>query len=686
MVSLELQLLRVFIDNRQIYDQYREAVDVDLFENKPVRRLYTALDDLYKTVTGSTSVIALGAYLNATTTNSGTDTEAAELLAILDAAGIDEASQPTIADAIIKRQTVYEIAKRCVTAAGSGVLLGDGFDSLTTYIRERLDRHDKTASVEEDGSDFVEGTLRELVESSYRKHGLRWRLASLNTTLGSLRVGDFGFLFARPECISGDSMIRVKYHKDATSSRTYKMSDLYRMFNGKHHLKGMGHQVQSCTPDGRVYYNDIEHVTYSGKKAVLEVVTGRGFRIKATEDHEFLMPDGTYKRLGSLQVGDYLRTDRTQRQTRRTRAEMTGVWPGSPYTTKMVGNYGPYHRAKVHRLVYDASLNGLDLTTFRQALVDGHANQLRFSDPTKDIHHIDMDHYNNDPANLLLVSREEHTALHAKSRDVGNSSFADPDQITSITLIGTEDVYDLGVSGPHKNFRANGVFVHNCGKTTFLTDQVSFMSSQVPDVYGEDRVILHFNNEEQGPKVRLRYIQATLGLPLSEIMRDLDGYYRQYVDLTGDRIKIIDSPSITKAQVERLCKKYKPALIIFDQLDKVGGFEADREDLRLGGIYQWAREIAKAYCPVIAVSQADGTGEGVKWLTMAHVANAKTAKQAEADWILGIGKQNKEGYESCRYLNISKNKLLGDDDSDPALRHGKIEVIIRPELARYADI
>lgn len=212
------------------------------------------------------------------------------------------------------------------------------------------------------------------------------------------------------------------------------------------------------------------------------------------------------------------------------------------------------------------------------------------------------------------------------------------------------------------------------------------MAEQIPRVYGEERLILHFNNEEQGPKVRLRYIQAALGLPLQTLLKDLDGYYRQYLDLTGERIKIVDSPQITKMQVERLCKKYKPALIIYDQLDKIGGFEADRDDLRLGSIYQWAREIAKSFAPSIAVCQADGTGEGVKWLTMSHVALAKTAKQAEADWILGIGKQHKEGYELSRYLNISKNKLLGDDDSDPANRHGKIETIINPEIARYIDI
>jgi hypothetical protein len=106
----------------------------------------------------------------------------------------------------------------------------------------------------------------------------------------------------------------------------------------------------------------------------------------------------------------------------------------------------------------------------------------------------------------------------------------------------------------------------------------------------------------------------------------------------------------------------------------------------LGSIYQWARELAKTYCPVIGVCQADGTGDGVRWLTMHHVANAKTAKQAEADWILGIGVSYEEGADKVRYLNISKNKLTGDSDTKDTLRHGKFEVLIKPTVARYEDI
>ncbi len=71
---------------------------------------------------------------------------------------------------------------------------------------------------------------------------------------------------------------------------------------------------------------------------------------------------------------------------------------------------------------------------------------------------------------------------------------------------------------------------------------------------------------------------------------------------------------------------------------------------------------------------------------MANVADAKTSKQAEADFIIGIGKTADENTENIRYLNISKNKLYGDEDSDPSMRHARLEVLIQPELARYRDI
>ena len=221
------------------------------------------------------------------------------------------------------------------------------------------------------------------------------------------------------------------------------------------------------------------------------------------------------------------------------------------------------------------------------------------------------------------------------------------------------------------------------GKTTFLASETTYMAEQLDDESGP---IIWFNNEEQGNKVKLRCYQASLGLNMTQLFSNLAGNRDAYMAKTKGKHKIFDSGIIHKSTVEQVCKQFKPSLVIFDQIDKITGFNNDREDLRLGQIYQWARELAKKHCPVIAVCQADGTGEGQKWLTMANVANAKTSKQAEADWIVGIGKIADAGYENLRFLHASKNKLMGDEDTIPDMRHGRKEVLINATVARYEDI
>ncbi len=221
------------------------------------------------------------------------------------------------------------------------------------------------------------------------------------------------------------------------------------------------------------------------------------------------------------------------------------------------------------------------------------------------------------------------------------------------------------------------------GKTTWLASEVTYMAEQLKE---EEDCILWINNEEVNENVKLRIIQASLGMTLEQLMGNMTKHQEEYLKLTGGRIKMPQRGSYTKRDVEVLCQKYKPKLIIIDQLTKIGGFAADREDLVLGAIFQWARELAKQYGPVIGVCQADASGENQKWLGMNNAANSKTAISAEADWILGIGKIHDAGWENIRFFHTPKNKLTGDPDTDPTLRHGKCEVIIEPMIARYKDL
>lgn len=218
------------------------------------------------------------------------------------------------------------------------------------------------------------------------------------------------------------------------------------------------------------------------------------------------------------------------------------------------------------------------------------------------------------------------------------------------------------------------------GGTAFLADNVSYMLDQT------DRPIMWVNNEEQNNKVILRIYQAYFGVTLQQLLANTSKYKAAFNDKFKERLLFFGIDQSNRKDIEHLVRQYNPALVVYDQLDKVQGFESDRDDLKLGAIYEWARNLAKVGHAGIGVTQADGTAENTKWLTMQHVANAKTSKQAEADWILGMGKIHAEGAEAIRYLSICKNKLIGDQDSLSHLRHGRFEVLLDQDRMRFKDI
>lgn len=221
------------------------------------------------------------------------------------------------------------------------------------------------------------------------------------------------------------------------------------------------------------------------------------------------------------------------------------------------------------------------------------------------------------------------------------------------------------------------------GGTTFLADQCSYFAEQ------SDAPVLWINNEEEDQRVKKRIFQAALGATPFEIYQDISTYKEIWNELYAKKIRLVGANDMAtpRADIERHCRILKPCLIVIDQLDKVPGFSKnDRLDIELKVKYQWARDLAKKYAPVIAVSQAGGSAEGKKYLQMDDVDSSKTGKQGEADWILGIGKSHQSGQESLRYFNLCKNKLMGDADTDPDKRHWSWETILDHKIARYRDI
>ncbi len=219
------------------------------------------------------------------------------------------------------------------------------------------------------------------------------------------------------------------------------------------------------------------------------------------------------------------------------------------------------------------------------------------------------------------------------------------------------------------------------GKTTLLASEATYMAPQLP----EDESVLWVNNEQAGDEVWRRIIQCGLRRKGVDIDKDPLKALDDYKMLVGrmDKIIMLNKASVHVRDVEHMLKKYKIGLIIFDQLWKVHGFDAEAgtEVVRQTLLFNWAREMAKTYGPVINVHQAGGLAEGTKWIDMGKLYGSQTGIQGEADAIITIGRLPETG--NARYLYLPKNKL--PSPGDPSLRNGMWEIEIEPEVGRFKE-
>ena len=162
-----------------------------------------------------------------------------------------------------------------------------------------------------------------------------------------------------------------------------------------------------------------------------------------------------------------------------------------------------------------------------------------------------------------------------------------------------------------------------------------------------------------------------------EIISDKEMANRSWSEIK-DNISMFDTVDWSMEDIDAHCEKHKPDIIVIDQLDKVNvtGTYA-RTDEKLRQIYTSVREIAKRRdCAVIAISQASADAHNRNSISFDQMENSKTGKAAEADLIIGIGRNANSDLENkIRTLCVSKNKING--------YHGEPVCTIRREISRY---
>ena len=211
------------------------------------------------------------------------------------------------------------------------------------------------------------------------------------------------------------------------------------------------------------------------------------------------------------------------------------------------------------------------------------------------------------------------------------------------------------------------------GKTAFW---ISLCSG--PEGFAQQGAKIHaFINEEPAIRTQMRAISCFTGMTREEIIQEKNMAQRVWSEIK-DNISMFDTVDWSMEDIDAHCEKHRPDIIVIDQLDKVNvtGTYA-RTDEKLRQIYTSAREIAKRRdCAVIAMSQASADAHNRNSISFDQMENSKTGKAAEADLIIGIGRNSNSDTENkIRTLCISKNKING--------YHGEPVCTIRREISRY---
>lgn len=314
------------------------------------------------------------------------------------------------------------------------------------------------------------------------------QLAMATLVETALAAGEHAVVEAGTGCIQGDAEITCNR---SGLGRPIKLRDIVSRFNG-----GGGETSRRAYPwdltiptfvqqerDGVVRLARLKAAWCSGEKETFTVTTESNRQIRATGEHPFLTERG-WLQLRELQVGDLVHVRGHQATTGRQikpRYHTVYRMHAHPYA-----HYRPNGSAGVeeHRLVAEATVNGLGYREYTKRLVRGEIEGLTFINPREfEVHHIDHDSENNDPSNLAVLDATEHARLHAIAGTSNNVLYkVATERIVSVEPFGTEITYDLEVEDdfPH-NFIANGFVVHNTGKS---------LAYLVPAILGKETAIV----------------------------------------------------------------------------------------------------------------------------------------------------------------------------------------------------
>lgn len=315
-----------------------------------------------------------------------------------------------------------------------------------------------------------------------------------------IQMGGTGILAFDPGCLTGDAELIINRAGNGTR---ITLQDLYLRYHG---LRGKWRsdvetKTQRMSDDGSIRLVTITGVYDSGEQDVYQLTLQDGRTLRGTFDHPVYTTDG-FIPLGEIGTDHEVYADAGKHKggNERVRGErkryVVTYTQYHPNQRKAPGTRGPGsgYRVSKHRVVVEAWLNGLTYSEFTRALQTDpdRSKTFHYLRPDQVVHHLNSDHRDNRLDNLHVTTQRDHAGVH---HDHGNNVLARclPTAVESVQYVGRETTYDVTVENEPHNFLANGMVVHNTGKSATALDFASLLALKQPtDTHGiqEARVLV----------------------------------------------------------------------------------------------------------------------------------------------------------------------------------------------------
>lgn len=285
-------------------------------------------------------------------------------------------------------------------------------------------------------------------------------------------------LVGPPGCLRGDA--EVTYRRGARNSgRSIRLDELYEKFNGlPSSSRGwdttMPTYLHSLDPEGVMFYNRVVSVIRAGKKPVVKLSLVSGESLVLTGTHPVGIPGGRYVPAEDLTPGTQVLL-RGSMKPQATGGKKLDARPPRRIENVKYHPYGSYHedgeyyaykRIAYARLVVEAHMNEMEVGEYVHALKHNErmSSSFEFLPPEMEVHHVDEDTMNDEIGNLMVLEKAEHAREHSKLENF-TVEYVRIGEVAAVEDAGSVMTYDVQMDMPANNFVANGILVHNTGKS-----------------------------------------------------------------------------------------------------------------------------------------------------------------------------------------------------------------------------